>query len=63
MKKMENDIYLMENVHSEQIKKLKEELNNNNNNSNSDLIPEMIPPEQTYNIFFCKYLIIIHLYT
>lgn len=56
MKNMENN-YLsnIEKLKSEIINLRREVDNANNINPNADLIPEMIPPEQSYNIFFCNY--------
>ena len=55
LKKSEFELAKIENSHVEQINKLKDELESIvSSNNNSDLIPEMIPPEQTYNIFFCN---------
>jgi len=40
-----------QNLYAENIRKLTEEINMSEN-SPSEYIPEMIPPEQTYKIFF-----------
>lgn len=43
-----------QNLYAKNIKKLTEEININDNSS-TEYIPEMIPPEQTYKIFFRIY--------